>query len=290
MKVYIADVTPLRDMNCFNEAYQRVPEERQAKIDSFRFQKDKMLSLAVWLLLQRALGEMGIKAPKIAYTPEGKPYLGNCDAGSLGRCDVESLGSCGAENLRNCVAGSLGSCAAGNSSAKNCNVKSSSAKNLWDCDAKSNSAKNTSAKNQQCVHFSLSHSGAMAMCAIGKHPLGCDVEEVTTPPLEVCAHVFSKDEQRLLSTFGEEELKCQFFKLWTAKESYLKMTGEGLKGSPAEFSITLPCSTQMIYGRKVTFFDIPCDNKYQATVCAEGACPEEVEVYNVDLSRPLLSD
>lgn len=213
MKVYMADASPLCDESCFEAAYRRVPGERQRKIDRFRFQKDKILSLAAGLLLQRALEEAEVRNPDIAYTPEGKPYLTN---------------------------------------------------------------------HALALYFNLSHSGTKAMCVLGDHPVGCDIEKLTVPPLMVGRHVFSKEEQKSLSLLKGEALKRQFFRLWTGKESYLKMTGEGLSGKPADFSIELPYGSQVIKGREVTFLEISCKGEYQAAVCVEGRCRKEAEVYHLN--------
>lgn len=136
--------------------------------------------------------------------------------------------------------------------------------------------------HEPALFFSLSHSGTKAMCVLGDHPVGCDIEKLAPPPLMVGRHVFSKDEQIRLSRLKGEVLKRQFFRLWTGKESYLKMTGEGLSGKPADFSIELPYGSQVIKGREVTFLEIPCEGEYQAAVCMEGRCRKEAEVYHLN--------
>jgi len=83
------------------------------------------------------------------------------------------------------------------------------------------------------LEFNLSHSGNLVICAVSEQPVGCDVEEVRKAPKGVAERYFSCREQEYLSQFAEEEYDRAFFRLWTMKESYVKMTGEGL-GMPFE--------------------------------------------------------
>ena len=78
-KVYTADVTPLEEESLFRSLYAGIPLQRQEKIDSLRFQKDRQLSLGAWLLLEAALRDWGYEdALPIDRNPHGKPFLKNC--------------------------------------------------------------------------------------------------------------------------------------------------------------------------------------------------------------------
>ena len=125
-------------------------------------------------------------------------------------------------------------------------------------------------KNHADFFFSLSHSGTLAMCVTAEVPVGCDVQEAKQAPLEASHLVFSKEEREHLAGLKEEAARDYFFAVWTGKESFLKMTGEGLSGRPDEFTIALPPGEQEIRGSMVTFWDIPCDGGYRAAVCAAG--------------------
>ena len=83
------------------------------------------------------------------------------------------------------------------------------------------------------LEFSLSHSGDLIICAVSDKPIGCDVEEIRKAPERVAERYFSCREQEYLSRFFGEEYDRAFFRLWTMRESYVKMTGEGM-GLPFE--------------------------------------------------------
>lgn len=75
-------------------------------------------------------------------------------------------------------------------------------------------------------HFSISHSGDFAVCALDDVPIGVDLEQHR--PL---------DTERLAKRYlgiSEPLTREKFFSLWTKKESYLKAVGIGLSGLHTE--------------------------------------------------------
>lgn len=58
-------------------AYDAVPKDRQAKIDFFRFEKDKKLSAGAYLLLKKLLLEENITNPLFKIEKYGKAYISN---------------------------------------------------------------------------------------------------------------------------------------------------------------------------------------------------------------------
>ena len=86
-------------------------------------------------------------------------------------------------------------------------------------------------KGKPCVEgicFSLSHSGDMVICAVGDKSVGCDIERSAQAREKVAERFFAPEEIEYLSRFSGDMLNREFFRLWTMKESYIKMTGEGL--------------------------------------------------------------
>ncbi len=124
--------------------------------------------------------------------------------------------------------------------------------------------------NTEDCFFNLSHSGTKVLCVLAAAPVGCDIEKRKTPPLEVARRCFSGEEQDRLFALEGEAQRQYFYRIWTGKESYLKMTGEGLRHMPDEFTIHLPFGSQIVGGCPVTFYEIPCGEGYQGTVCCRG--------------------
>ena len=86
-------------------------------------------------------------------------------------------------------------------------------------------------RDHPALHFSLSHSGNAVLCALDRRPVGADIEMIRRRGLEHLLSVFSAAEQASIERAASPEV-C-FTRLWTRKESYLKLTGEGLTGTKA---------------------------------------------------------
>ena len=76
------------------------------------------------------------------------------------------------------------------------------------------------------IFFNISHCHKGIACAVMDKPVGIDIEEIR----------FDKDLGKVILDKGEYDSVCnakkadvEFTKFWTRKESYLKLTGEGLR-------------------------------------------------------------
>ncbi len=85
------------------------------------------------------------------------------------------------------------------------------------------------------VHFSISHSKNIAVCAISDKPVGIDIEFVKDVNLNIAKRLFAPDE--LQYVFEKWDLsKRRFFEIWTRKEAYVKLIGKGISYFP-NFSV-----------------------------------------------------
>lgn len=94
-------------------------------------------------------------------------------------------------------------------------------------------------------YFNLSHSGNMVLCVVSESPVGCDIEKIETPTLKIAKRFFTENENIYLDHFEENEKAEEFFRLWTMKEAYVKMTGEGLTCSLKDFEIQIDDEIQI---------------------------------------------
>ena len=78
------------------------------------------------------------------------------------------------------------------------------------------------------VHFSLSHSGDWAVCAVSDHPVGVDIEKCEQGRRDIASRFFHREEVRYLNTLLPSMRDKAFYQLWTLKESFVKSTGHGL--------------------------------------------------------------
>lgn len=81
--------------------------------------------------------------------------------------------------------------------------------------------------NAPGFHFSLSHAGDWAVCAVSDVLVGVDLERERRLPPRLAAK-FAPEEREMLAALSEREAQRAIFRLWTCKEAYTKCTGRGL--------------------------------------------------------------
>lgn len=82
------------------------------------------------------------------------------------------------------------------------------------------------------MHFSLSHSGGLALLALAAEPVGIDVERVPGPQLAAeASRALHPSERQDLTRMPPGARATAFARCWTHKEAYLKATGEGLSST-----------------------------------------------------------
>lgn len=113
------------------------------------------------------------------------------------------------------------------SEAYRCSAKSISLENLP-------SGKPKAYVGDKEIFISISHSGDFVACALSTATVGIDIEVKREVSDGLARRALSRDEYAYVTAFeGDFSAKEQneaFFRIWTAKEAYLKLTGEGLAG------------------------------------------------------------
>lgn len=203
VKVYVADVTPLKEEGLYNHLYTQLDDKRRAKADRFVFNKDKMLCVGAGALLAIALKEEGIDSFLIETGNNGKPYL---------------RGNCG-------------------------------------------------------IHFNLSHSGCMVMCVVADTEVGCDVEQKAVLDKDLAEYAMTERELEYIYQFKEySKQQDMFFRIWTLKESYMKVTGLGMQLPLQDFSIDFKRgkggNVPFLKGREVYFKEYFRDDGYCYSCCS----------------------
>lgn len=88
------------------------------------------------------------------------------------------------------------------------------------------------------LHFNLSHSGTVAACVLSPYEAGCDVEQRRGEARQAAERFLNPDERLWLDTArDDEERERMFFRLWTMKESFMKVTGRGFSLELKDFSV-----------------------------------------------------
>lgn len=76
------------------------------------------------------------------------------------------------------------------------------------------------------IHFSFSHSSTVAVCAVSGQPVGIDVETTRKISNSLIDYTMNDAERAFIA--ASEDKVMAFLVLWTKKEAFLKLTGEGI--------------------------------------------------------------
>lgn len=92
------------------------------------------------------------------------------------------------------------------------------------------------------LRFNMSHSHNLALLAITEdNEIGVDVEYMRADfaSADIAQRFFSRAEVATFNTLAEEDRVAAFFRCWTRKEAFIKVTGMGLSQSLDGFDVTL---------------------------------------------------
>lgn len=108
------------------------------------------------------------------------------------------------------------------------------------------------------TYLSVSHSGEYFLCIIAERPVGIDVQERKNSNSDkIAERYFTEREKSFIRDNGENG----FFTVWTRKEAYSKLTGEGI----AE----IIRGTEVIDREDVVFTDFQLEDGVWCSYCIE---------------------
>lgn len=120
------------------------------------------------------------------------------------------------------------------------------------------------------LFFNISHGCDYVVGVVSDCEVGCDIERITSAPLEVAEHYFCPGELAYIK--NAEDKDKAFFTLWTLKESYMKMTGLGMSLPLDSFEI-VPTASGFAIGNaseKHCFFKTVEFEDYIFSICNEN--------------------
>lgn len=87
-------------------------------------------------------------------------------------------------------------------------------------------------------HYGLSHSGKWVACATDRVPVGIDLQEMKPWKMTLAKRFYHEKEYgRLLALDGASQDKQteEFYSMWTAKESAVKLSGRGIGAGISQY-------------------------------------------------------
>ncbi len=138
-------------------------------------------------------------------------------------------------------------------------------------------------RNPRDLRFNLSHSHERAVLAVATGgEIGVDIERLrdNIEFTRLARRFFSRREADMIDDLSGPELRRRFFQIWTAKESYIKAVGAGLRLPLDQFAFEIregapPTLVETRHDpaeiRRWTFQQLAMDTDHICTVAWEGA-------------------
>ncbi len=111
------------------------------------------------------------------------------------------------------------------------------------------------------IHFNLSHCREAVACVVGTHPVGIDIETPDCYNEALLPTTMNDREQQMI--LQSPQPAVTFTRLWTMKESLLKLTGEGITDDLPSVLNKYKHSGEE---QNISFQTI-CHNRYIYTIC-----------------------
>ena len=133
---------------------------------------------------------------------------------------------------------------------------------------------------RQDMHFSISHSGSLAVCALDGAPVGVDVQTVRAGSPRLLRRVCAPEERSWLA--ARKDSPQAFTLLWTLKESLCKQTGRGLVGPIAGIRPPLPTGEERVLYRDGLYCSLYREQGWSMAVCGRTPWRGEIRWRNMD--------
>lgn len=114
--------------------------------------------------------------------------------------------------------------------------------------------------------FNISHTDGLVVCALSQSEIGVDAESIREATDRVMKRCYSDSEIAYVDS--AEDKDTEFTRLWTLKESYVKLTGEGIATDLK--SICFDLENAESFSDKLSFSQLMIGNTHIVSICRKG--------------------
>ena len=117
------------------------------------------------------------------------------------------------------------------------------------------------------IKFSISHCNGLCVCVLSDKEVGIDCESVRDVSDAVMRRCFSPEEREYVNRSSERDV--DFTRLWTLKESYVKMTGDGISSHLYRIAFDLS-ENKTRFKSDCSFYQLYIFKQFFVSVCCAG--------------------
>ena len=139
-------------------------------------------------------------------------------------------------------------------------------------------------------HYGLSHSGEWVACAVDSVPVGIDLQEMKPWKMTLARRFYhEKEYDRLLALDGDDQVRQteEFYSMWTAKESAVKLSGRGIGAGISQYVTAEDYSAVYDLDSGRTYYTKRYDTLkgYMICVCSEAKSFPNLLPKSVDFGK-----
>lgn len=97
------------------------------------------------------------------------------------------------------------------------------------------------------VYFNISHSGDYVLLALGGQPLGADIQKTVAYKESLISRICGPEERTLIGS----DLVKHLNRVWAVKESYTKLTGDGISKDLKDITYEAADESLLVYDKGV---------------------------------------
>lgn len=112
-------------------------------------------------------------------------------------------------------------------------------------------------------YFNISHCDGLVVCALSETEIGIDAEGKRQATDRVMKRCYSDSEITYVNSCYDKDM--EFTKIWTLKESYVKMTGEGIATDLKAVCFDMKNGTA--FSDDISFSQLVINELYTVSVC-----------------------
>lgn len=119
----------------------------------------------------------------------------------------------------------------------------------------------------ETLHMNLSHCAGLAVCAVGTVPVGIDAEPPRPVREALLPRMCTPEETAYI--LAQEDRNFAFSRIWTLKEAYGKLSGEGIRMNLQNIGFRLVPHLQLTAPElpDLRLIQLTQENRYAVSVC-----------------------